>query len=468
MDWEYPAHRGSPPEDKDRFTTLCRELKNVYKEKGLLLTAAVAAAPSKASNAYDIFAISIELDFINLMAYDMYGGWDARTGHHTDTGLENDRLNVYQSVDFWLDSGMDPDKLVLGLATYGRSFQLRQTCNNDLLAPAKGGGTAGPYTREAGFLAYYEICNRAWVSKTCGVNSAAKAPYGTTHDGVWVGYDDEESVSYKVVEVALKNKLGGIMFWALDLDDFNEACGGERYPIIKAANRALVSEIVPESTCKDISMCGKAATTAPPTTKQFTTPTTARSTTTASPTTTTTKMTSEKIRCVLPAFGERKNCYANPLGPLSGVEETNEYCVSSCEIDAECCSQLCCCEDKTSTTEKLTTTTEKQTTRTAKPSKTKKPITTLTTTEKLKTTTEKQTTTVKLTTTTEKPKSKTVKPKKTTTKDPKECHVPPIGQREKCYVNPNCPYVETPGMVGWCQNDCPQDESCSTLFCCCE
>ena len=77
LDWEYPAHRGSPPEDKDRFTTLCRELKNVYKEKGLLLTAAVAAAPSKASNAYDIFAISQELDFINLMAYDIYGGWDA-------------------------------------------------------------------------------------------------------------------------------------------------------------------------------------------------------------------------------------------------------------------------------------------------------------------------------------------------------------------------------------------------------
>lgn len=43
------------------------------------------------------------------------------------------------------------------MPTYGRSFTLVDPAKFDIGAPASGGGTAGKYTSEAGFMAYYEV-----------------------------------------------------------------------------------------------------------------------------------------------------------------------------------------------------------------------------------------------------------------------------------------------------------------------
>lgn len=40
---------------------------------------------------------------------------------------------------------------------YGQSFTLNDPLVNGLNAPARTGGTAGPFTRARGFLAYYEV-----------------------------------------------------------------------------------------------------------------------------------------------------------------------------------------------------------------------------------------------------------------------------------------------------------------------
>lgn len=45
----------------------------------------------------------------------------------------------------------------MGLATYGRTFKLIDPSNNTVGAPASGPGEAGKYTREPGFLSYYEV-----------------------------------------------------------------------------------------------------------------------------------------------------------------------------------------------------------------------------------------------------------------------------------------------------------------------
>lgn len=56
-----------------------------------------------------------------------------------------------------MKKGADPEKLVLGIPTYGRSYTLFNPESRDLGAPADGPGEQGDATREKGYLAYYEV-----------------------------------------------------------------------------------------------------------------------------------------------------------------------------------------------------------------------------------------------------------------------------------------------------------------------
>ena len=60
------------------------------------------------------------------------------------------------AVQMWLNGGTPKDKLIVGMGLYGRSFEMASS-DHRLGAPASGAGTAGKYTREAGFLSYYEV-----------------------------------------------------------------------------------------------------------------------------------------------------------------------------------------------------------------------------------------------------------------------------------------------------------------------
>lgn len=82
VDWEYPAQHGGVPADKQNFPELLKDLKAKLAPQGLLLSAAVAIGQWSAEQSYDIVEISKYLDFINLMAYDMHGSWETKTGIH--------------------------------------------------------------------------------------------------------------------------------------------------------------------------------------------------------------------------------------------------------------------------------------------------------------------------------------------------------------------------------------------------
>lgn len=249
MDWEYP--KGG--EDKKNFVLLLKELREAFeaesqevKKPRLLLTAAVPVGPDNVKSGYDVPAVASYLDFINLMAYDFHGKWERETGHNAPLHSPSSdsewrkQLCVENAANMWVRLGAPKDKLVIGMPTYGRTFTLSNPKVYKVNSPASGGGKAGEFTKEGGFLAYYEICEVLRKGATYIWDDEMKVPYLIDGDQ-WVGFDDERSIRHKMKWIK-QNGYGGAMVWTVDMDDFTgKICGGDvKYPLIGAMREELL------------------------------------------------------------------------------------------------------------------------------------------------------------------------------------------------------------------------------------
>ncbi|XP_046398637.1 probable chitinase 2 [Ischnura elegans] len=268
LDWEYPSQRGGKPEDKKNFVALVRELKEAFKSRGWILTSAFGAAKDKIDAAYDVQALAPHIDLFHLMCYDYHGSWDQKTGHNAPLHPpEQPRIpldeyfNVEYTVKHMLRLGAPPEKLVLGVPMYGRTFLLANEDDGKVGSPAKPTGFQGRFTKEDGFMGYNELCLEFMPPKDDhsdghdhdnhnmsltwrkSYDEVAKTPYAVKGDH-WLSYDDEASIKEKV-KFAMSNGLGGIMIWSIDTDDFHGDCSGEnsspskKFPLLNAINDAI-------------------------------------------------------------------------------------------------------------------------------------------------------------------------------------------------------------------------------------
>ncbi|KAI8787664.1 acidic mammalian chitinase [Biomphalaria glabrata] len=247
MDWEFPAWRGSGPEDRQKFTLLMKELyesfaaeaKSSGKEK-LLLTLATASSAFYIEKSYEQSEIHKYIDYMLLMTYNYHGsGWEKHTGHHSpllphplDPEGEQRELYILWSVKYWLNYGVPREKIIVGLATYGLGWKLVDETKTGVRAPADGGNTKGKYSEESGILSHYEICEHIlkdgwkveWIEEQ-------KVPYAYGQ-GEWIGFDSPDSFYLKGITI-IKEGLGGAFVWSVEMDDFNGHCGGPKYPMLR-------------------------------------------------------------------------------------------------------------------------------------------------------------------------------------------------------------------------------------------
>ncbi|MHA4846243.1 glycoside hydrolase family 18 protein [Flavitalea antarctica] len=222
IDWEYPAIPGEAgnvyrPEDKQNFTLMFRDLRlqldSVSKKNNrkYLLTTAVGGFPRFAENT-EMQKAEQYLDYVSLMTYDFSGR--ETVGHHTNLFPSADyekENSVDKAVKTFMKAGVPAEKLVVGLAFYGRSWILagagEPVMQHKVLSTARGGGFTflkDSLLDQRGFKSY-------WDKK-------AKAPY-LFNDSTrqFISYDDERSVKDKIKYVK-KHKLGGVMFWEYSSD----------------------------------------------------------------------------------------------------------------------------------------------------------------------------------------------------------------------------------------------------------
>jgi len=217
IDWEYPGQRGEDnvfrPEDKQNYTLMFKALREkldeLSKKTGKIyqLTTAVGANYKYIEHT-EMDKAQEYLDYVNLMTYDFYTSGDS-AGHHTNLyPPENYDIDqsAHKTFQEFVAAGVPPEKLVMGIAFYGRSWFMKSNDNRGINRPVDSVTRAGGFTfikdsllNRPGFVRYWD--------------ENARAPYLFNEETrQLVSYDDEESVREKC-EYVKENNMAGVMFW---------------------------------------------------------------------------------------------------------------------------------------------------------------------------------------------------------------------------------------------------------------
>jgi chitinase len=249
---------------KNQFTSLVVELKNSFRLDNYELS--VTVLPNVNATLYlDVPSIKNYVDFVNIAAFDVYTPVrNPKEADYVAPTLSVSDRNVEENVDFaatyLVANGLPGSKIVVGLPTYGRAWNIEKDATMNGAPPVSTNGLApeAVQTRTQGLYSYPEICNMllneqnknlkgehaplkrvADPTKRYGIY-AYRLPDASGAYGVWVGYEDPESAGNKAAFVKGKG-LGGVSLFDLSTEDVRGSCSGGtvKFPILQKVKEKL-------------------------------------------------------------------------------------------------------------------------------------------------------------------------------------------------------------------------------------
>ncbi|MDR0483735.1 MAG: hypothetical protein LBH40_00445 [Alphaproteobacteria bacterium] len=224
IDWEYPLSTAggiikSSPHDRENFVLLIEEIRNElnileqkYKQPYTISVAVgIGANPLKG---IDFKAMELNVDYFGVMAYNLAGVFSQKTMSHVALYKDNNNWSINDGVSLILNSGINPNMLILGIAFYGRPMGgVEGDSKNGLYQNFSGNSGKNSatykyiqenYLKNADFKVFFD-------KKT-------KSTYAyNKKDRIFVSYHDPKSIKELIKYMKAKH-LGGVLIWEITQD----------------------------------------------------------------------------------------------------------------------------------------------------------------------------------------------------------------------------------------------------------
>ncbi len=200
----------------DMVELFSKALKKRSKKMGKrsVLTCAIQVHP-RLIQSLSLGSVSKYVDWFNVMAYDYGGAHSFGVSLNAPICNQWSGLSIDGSINVLIETGVSPEKLVLGIPLYGHVFD----------KAAEKIGSSFEKTEKTTSLRYEQIKNLYLENPDCKKkwHKVSQSPYVYCPlDQIFVTYDDEKSVQAKA-HYAKQKLLQGIVFWRLSGDDKNHS-----------------------------------------------------------------------------------------------------------------------------------------------------------------------------------------------------------------------------------------------------